>query len=452
MARLAELLLLAPKRDRCSRLTSDCYITDSEDGSIPVLMLANRNDHSGPADVTETPRARRGFGIVCLLAIAILFLNWLTACSLPRVSAEERLFLNVSLDFLSEYQLPKQTFEGTPIGGLSAIAYDRQRDRLYALSDDRGRLSPARFYTLKLTLTSPAQEQESAAAQSESILSSLAVEKVTFLLNEAGEPYPQGTIDPEGIAISSQQTIFVSSEGVTRQGINPFVGEFDLETGQLKRYLPLPDRYLVDDAQDLQTGVRDNLGFEALTLNPTGSVPAQGEPLRLFTAVEAPLQQDYNPDTPGDQGNPNRLLHYLIGDGPPFLIAEHLYPLSPPPMFATSGLVELLALDQGGHFLSLERSFGLRGFQARLFQLAIDGATDTSRIASLKGHPNSVTPIRKRLITDFSNLDLTLDNVEGMTLGPRLPDGSQSLILVSDDNFQASEVTQFLLLRLRSGS
>ena len=32
-----------------------------------------------------------------------------------------------------------------------------------------------------------------------------------------------------------------------------------------------------------------------------------------------------------------------------------------------------------------------------------------------------------------------------MTFGPKLPDGRQSLILVSDNNFAATQFTQFLL-------
>jgi hypothetical protein len=36
-----------------------------------------------------------------------------------------------------------------------------------------------------------------------------------------------------------------------------------------------------------------------------------------------------------------------------------------------------------------------------------------------------------------------------MTLGPRLADGSRSLILVSDDNFNPNQVNQFLLFRLK---
>jgi hypothetical protein len=55
-----------------------------------------------------------------------------------------------------------------------------------------------------------------------------------------GNVYAQGTIDPEGFAISPRQTAFISSEGVTNDGVDPFVGEFDLATGQLRQYLPLP--------------------------------------------------------------------------------------------------------------------------------------------------------------------------------------------------------------------
>jgi hypothetical protein len=36
-----------------------------------------------------------------------------------------------------------------------------------------------------------------------------------------------------------------------------------------------------------------------------------------------------------------------------------------------------------------------------------------------------------------------------MTLGPQLPDGSKSVILVSDDNFDEAQKTQFLLFSLK---
>ena len=43
------------------------------------------------------------------------------------------------------------------------------------------------------------------------------------------------------------------------------------------------------------------------------------------------------------------------------------------------------------------------------------------------------------------HLGIPLDNVEGMTFGPRLADGRRTLLLVSDNNFAPAQFTQFLL-------
>lgn len=49
----------------------------------------------------------------------------------------------------------------------------------------------------------------------------------------------------------------------------------------------------------------------------------------------------------------------------------------------------------------------------------------------------------------LADLDLsTVDNVEGMTWGPRLPSGERTLVLVSDDNFHPQLVTQIIALAL----
>lgn len=382
---------------------------------------------------------------ILILTIAVTLITLLSACSLPRVSAQQRTFLDLSLEYLGEYQLPEQKYQGTAVGGLSALAYDRRSDRFYALSDDQSVFAPARFYTLKLAL-------------SDTGIQKVEIENVTLLKTQDGKPYPKYSIDPEGIALSPQKTVFISSEGVARNNIPPSVGEYDLQTGRLHQSFPVPQRYIPDtNSEKQQQGVGDNLGFEALTLNPTGSIPASGEPIRLFTATESALIQDRDPVQLDEQGNPKpqitkcRLLHYLVTDNPPILLTEHLYPLAPAPVGAAyHGLTELLAIDTGGHFLSLERSFGIFGLTVRLFQIATGAATDTSGIVSLKGELRAVTPIKKQLLLDLNELGITLDNLEAMTLGPRFPDGSQSLILVSDNNFSNTQITQFLLFRLKN--
>ncbi|MCU0565684.1 MAG: esterase-like activity of phytase family protein, partial [Oculatellaceae cyanobacterium Prado106] len=152
------------------------------------------------------------------IALLLLLVSLsLSSCSLPQVKAEDRLFLDLSVDFLGEYRLPKTTFEGTPVGGLSGITYDRQRDRLYAISDDRSDRAPARFYTLKLTpIPAPSPTTETATTPSATLIPQIEIESVTPLTDPDGNPYAKGTVDPEGIALSPRQTLYISSEGVSR--------------------------------------------------------------------------------------------------------------------------------------------------------------------------------------------------------------------------------------------
>lgn len=370
--------------------------------------------------------------------LGIVILGFLITCCASPVLAQDRVFINLSLDFLGEYKLPQMKFLDTPVGGFSAITYDRQRDRFYALCNDQSVLSPARFYTLKLT------------PNSEKIgIQKIDIESVTFLTDKNGQTYPKGTIDPKGIANTPQQTVFIATSGIASNSVAPSVQEFDLKTGQLRTSLPIPERYLPDagDQKELAKGVQENSGFASLTLNPTGS-RASGEPINLFTATEFTLMQDLDPAS-SEKGSKSRLLHYLTGYGPPELISEYLYRLDPAPDGAHD-LVELLALDQGGHFLSLERSRGRLNSNARIFQMTTGGATDTSRIASLKGALNGIQPVKKKLLLDLNELGISLDNLQGMTLGPRLSDGTQSLLLVSNNNFVKEQGSQFLLFRLNS--
>jgi hypothetical protein len=379
------------------------------------------------------------FLVACVISLSIL----LTGCDLPQVSAEQRIFLDLSLDFLSSYPLPKQKFQDTSVGGLSALTYDRQRDLLYAISDDRSEFAPARFYTLKLNLD--------AADPKAPKIKQVDVTGVTFITDEAGQPYAKGEVDPEGIVLSSLGTLFISSEGVASKGIAPFVREFDLETGQWKRSLLIPDRYVPKFENGKQTqGVGDNLGFESLTLNMSGGSTVAIEPFRLFTATESALVQDASPEHPQQGASRNRVLHYSLDPTYSLLLSEHLYEMEPPPEGASfHGLTEMLAIDQGGHFISLERSFGSNGFGVKLFQLATGSASDTTTIESLKGQIPGVQPIRKKLLLDLNQLGVPLDNLEGIAFGPHLPDGSQSLLLVSDNNFSDQQVTLFFLFRLK---
>ncbi len=370
-----------------------------------------------------------------LAAIGLGLLLLLSACDARRVSAEERIFLPLSLDYVGECELNDLEFEDTPIGGLSGLSYDRDRDRFYVLSDDKSRLAPARFYTVAMQLDPDAG------------INRIAIENVTFLQTPKEENFPGGSLDPEGIALLPANEIYVSSEGNFNAAIEPFIARFNLETGTWQDALPLPPYYIWDEEGQ---GIQNNAGFEALTLNP-GARNSQGEPYRVFVATESPLQQDLELEE-GISTIRNRLLHYAIVDGTPQFIAEHLYPLDVAnPSVVANGLTEMVALDEAGHFLSLERTYSpFSGTAVKIFQFAIADATDILGRSRL-GEAADVRSIRKQLLWSSRDAGVTVDNLEGMTLGPRLSDGSQSLVLVSDDNFNqfaSPQVTQFLLFRL----
>ncbi len=414
-----------------------------------------------------------------LLCGSLSLLLWATPFFAPRALAESdrRFVQTLCVEFVNEYVLPPQDFEGTTVGGLSAITYDRKTGKFYALSDEHGN-ADAHFYQLDIDLDDTG-------------IQGATVEAVTYLTDETGQRYG-GAFDPEGMALTPQGSLYVSSEGNPGTLLPPGLTEFDLQSGQQIRTLPIPERFIpafgepdadsdatvnvitgdtvtgdavtgdavtgnavtgseTQDSSQQTRGIQGNLGFESLTLGATGTVP--GEPLHLFTATEGPLVQD---KTAGSiNGTPrNRFLHYYLGEGRPLLLGEYVYELDPAPAALVHGLSEMLALDGNGHFLALERSFAPIRFQVKLFQFTLAGASDVSNRLGLRGNMRGVETIQKQLVMNLSELSqgepgVTLDNLEGMTWGPQLADGSRSLILISDDNFKSFEKTQLLLFKVK---
>lgn len=91
----------------------------------------------------------------------------------------------------------------------------------------------------------------------------------------------------------------------------------------------------------------------------------------------------------------------------------------------------------------LERAFTTSD-RIRVFEADSRGASDVLGVDSLR--TARVLPMRKRLVLDLSRVRglPRIDNVEGITLGPRLPDGRRLLVLVSDDDFNPQQVTRFI--------
>lgn len=364
-----------------------------------------------------------------------------------------------NINFLGQATYPtgSVTVQGTQLGGLSGIDYDQVNNRYYSISDDRSDRNPARFYTLNIDLSSGALSS-----------SGINFSSVTTLLNQNAQPFATNTLDPEGIGLTSNRSVFISSEGEVSPNLgaarvqSPFVNEFALLSGLQLRQLPVPSKFvpvvqdtnnnqIVDTGDTPTAGVRNNLAFENLTITPDGKF--------LFIATENALVQD-GPLATINSGSRSRIVKYNLTTGQPE--QEFLYvtdpvalPAVPETAFSTNGLVELLALDDRGTFLALERSFSTgapgTGNTIKLYEVRLNGASDISSINSLNAiNINTVIPVEKRLVLNFDSLRLPtgFDNVEGMTLGPVLPNGQQSLVLVSDNNFSATQFTQILAFGL----
>lgn len=386
----------------------------------------------------------RWFQILTVSLVAI-FLNF---GLLVKNTTSENIFLNLSLDFIGEYDLPKDKFENTIVGGLSGITYDPQSDRFYAVSDDRGFGNPPRFYTLKLLWDETEKQQIK--------INKFELEKVTFLTDKDGNPFPKGATDTEGIALTPGKSLFISSEGDNNRDIPPFITEFDLNTGRKIQDLTLPSKYLpqftnINGKRQQINGIENNVGFESLTISP------DGEPFRIYAATESNLFQDRDiPELTRHEakteyrGGPRcRLLHYFVSNNLPEFVGEYIYQLDYPP-FGTikHGLADVLALDGDGHFLALERSAGILGFGIKLYQTVISDATDVSQFSTINNRSSSIKLMPKKLALKVNNLNVNLDNLEGITFGPRLPDGSESILLIADDNFRNAEKNQILLFKL----
>lgn len=338
---------------------------------------------------------------------------------------------------LGEQVVPKGLIvDGTPVGGLSGIDYDRRTGRWYLISDDT-ELAPARFYTAKLDLDADG-------------LHGVDFTGATKVLRTDGSEFPPVSTedpelaDPESIRVdpstgvlwwSSEGKRDVPDDGSPAQLVDPWVramlpdGRHLTETGQ-----PRTLRMSADEV-----GPRTNGVFEGLAPSTDGR--------SLVTAMEAPLYQD-GPEPTVDNGSVNRLTWYDKWTGKP--VRQLAYPVEPVPVpgVGGNGVTEILAVDEH-RYLVVERSF-VEGYgnTIRVFHIDVRGATDVLHDESLAD--GDYRPVRKRLVVDLATLGLDhVDNVEAVSWGPRLPTGERTLVLVSDDNFNDPQISQVIAVAVR---
>ncbi|MEU0002890.1 esterase-like activity of phytase family protein [Streptomyces sp. NPDC006314] len=303
----------------------------------------------------------------------------------------------VSLDRFSDV-LDKTTYDGTFAGNFSALAVDR--DGSLAALGDRSSLFRLDARTLR----------PKAAAH---------------LADEKG-----ADLDSEGLVVDDRDgTRLISSE--TEPSVRRYARD-----GEILERLPVPSSLLVTPAGRATA----NQTFEGLTLLPGGH--------RLLASMEYAIS--------GDSPGIVRFQTWQRTRGGRFrLAAQYAYRTD-----AGLGVPEVQATPDG-RLLVLERGFtsGV-GNTVRLYLADLRHATDTGGIENLTGRPD-VHLVRKTLLTDIAtcpSLGATakqpqpnplLDNIEGMTVTGHDRTGRLKVLLVSDDNQNATQTTRFYFLRVR---
>ena len=383
----------------------------------------------------EPQRSRRQL-IFGAAAAAVL---QLAACAPPNLGQPGRAApitpATARLRLIGEARLPnRMQFQGSTVGGLSGIDYDPASGLYFLLSDDDSSRNPARFYTARMALDANHMGQPE-------------IVSVTSLRQADGSPYPANLLDPESIRWrASSQTLVWTSEGSALAGVAPSLSESRLD-GTLVRQFALPAMFDFS----LTRGPRNNLTFEGLSLTPDGKT--------AWVSMEGAMLQDGPIPTPQAPGGPCRLTLIDIASGKALRQIAYIpdaIPRPPRPALATAdnGISEILMFD-ADRMLVLERAYmagydSATGNSLRLYLIDTRGGSNTLALPALLA--GTYTPVQKTLLADFSafvgpgagvRLD-RLDNTEGMTWGPRLPNGNRSLVFISDDNFNPRQITQLL--------
>ena len=336
---------------------------------------------------------------------------------------------NIKLRYLDDVVLPENhEVDGTKVGGLSGIDY---YDGTYYLVCDQA--SKPRIYKAEIPLINRS-------------IDTVLISEV-IKLDKNDEFYKNHTPDLEGIRFDAKtKELVLSAEGSIQNGKDPSIFHISIEGKFLSAY-EIPEYFKASGEQK----PRNNGVFEGLaeSFNKTG----------YWVAMELPLEKDGPKPKIYKTNSPVRITKYNKNTRKPEKqFAYKLDGISKLPInwFAVNGVTEILEYAED-KFLVLERAYsagyGSNGNTVKIFEVDASSATNTLDMENLS--KSNYQYAEKRLIFDFKSVknfltEETIDNIEGMTFGPDLPNGKKSLILVSDDNFSSfsDQITQFILLEL----
>lgn len=345
------------------------------------------------------------------------------------------------LKLIGHYDYPHgRFFRNTVVGGLSGIDYDPGNDLYYLICDDRSERNVARYYTARI-------------AVSEKGIDTVIFTDFKPLLDSMGRPYPGArenrwrTPDPESIRYNRvTQEVVWSSEGERDIGkdtvlIDPVIQVAGADNKYRSTY-QLPANLRM---QAVEAGPRQNGVLESLTFSDDFTA--------LYTCLEEPLFEDGPRPTTEETQSWVRI--YKFDAKRQINTAQYAYklekvarPASPPAAFKVNGVSEILYIGPG-KLLTVERSFstGSLALVIKVFLTDLSKAENIAANTSLSKTPPKQPAVKKQIL-DMSKLNIFIDNIEGVTFGPMLPNGHQTLLFVADDNFKFFEKNQFLLFEV----
>lgn len=372
----------------------------------------------------------------------VLSLFILDACKTTKINNFSVVGNIRQLKLLDIYKIPYNfQYNHTTVGGLSSIDYNQSLDEYYFICDDRSNINPARFYTAKIKIN---------GIKIDTVLFS----NVQYMKMLNGSTYPNQktnplqTTDPESLRYNAVAKNWIwTSEGenaiVGKDTIlvNPTIIEMD-QTGKMLDTFYLPrNLYMTrNNIGPRQNGVIEGMSF--------------GENYKkLFVSLEEPLQEDGPRVDVFDQNTWLRFYEFNAKskrNTKQFAYKPDpiVYPANPVNAFKVNGIPEILYIGNN-QFIVIERAYstGKQKCTIKLFLVDATGATDVKNIFSLQ-NSTAFIPMKKTLLLNMDNLPEFIDNVEGITMGPILPNGHRSIILVADNNFNAIEQSQVLLLEI----
>jgi hypothetical protein len=367
----------------------------------------------------------------------------ITGCStLKRSSFDINERTISSVKFLHEYVLPLNTsFKDTWVGGLSGIDYDFQKNQYYLISDDPSQFNPARFYTAKINI-------------SNNRIDTIILTDVAFLKQPNGDTYPKPKAgvplkaDAESIRFNPKINQFIwSNEGErlfrpTDTTIVQPALTFMTPDGKFVDTIPLPKGYFFTKKED---GPRKNALFEGVTFADDFKT--------LYASLEEPKYED-GPSAAFEFDKAlTRILKFDVASKKN--TAQYAYNLDAMPVkpsmehsWNVNGISEILSINKNT-LLVIERSWAKGHDDHTYVKLFL---VDLKNAENEINNPSFITkkpvPVKKKLLFNFESLNSHIDNIEGVTFGPKLPNGNSTLIFCVDNNFAKAQVQQFFLFEV----